>query len=238
MTFDETSRISRILHSVMKPRAFLIIFVGFIVVVTVVSVGMAAAVGAVLGTDTAAKLGQTGQIFEAIAAAFSGLAFVALVVTFLLQLEELRLQRTELENQRQEMSRTQAELHRSAEADIRNLHVELIKLGIQDKSLGDVWPDPAPSTPHEFRRQLWYANLIYQHQRLAMELGSYSDAQVRAMLQLLFRSPLMRAYWEETAEFRGQALIPQTSEWLFARIADEIVGGFDGPSDNGLRLAE
>ncbi len=87
-----------------------------------------------------------------------------------MQFKELQMQRQELALQRHEMSQTQAELHRSAEADLRRLHVELLRMAINDEGLGAVWPDPiARLIRTAVRRQFWYANLIYQHQRLAME---------------------------------------------------------------------
>lgn len=53
------------------------------------------------------KRGQFGDLFGAVNALFSGLAFAGVIVTILLQREELRLQRLEL-------SQTRAELRRSA----------------------------------------------------------------------------------------------------------------------------
>ncbi len=92
----------------------------------------------ILGTSTAEKLGTLGQIVEPVSAAFSGLAFIALVVTFRLQYDELVLQRQELESQRHAMDRTQSELHRSADADIRACHVELMRLSMEDGDLAEV----------------------------------------------------------------------------------------------------
>jgi hypothetical protein len=236
MDTDDGNRTPGVLQRIMTIRMGVLIVLGFTVIVSLVSVGIAEAIKAVLGRS-AVDLGQTGQVFESVAAIFSGLAFVALVVTFLLQLEELRMQRRELENQRQEMSRSQGELHRSAEADIRQLHVELLTMGINDEQLADVWPDPTPDVPFAVRRQLWYANLIYQHQRMAVELSGLSVDQTKAWLRRALRSPIMRQYWATGAEVRQDVLIPGTPEWQFAQLTDEIYNELTDPPDSGLRAA-
>jgi hypothetical protein len=135
------------------------------------------------------------------------------------------------------MSRSQGELHRSAEADIRQLHVELLKMGINDEQLADVWPDPGPEVPFAIRRQFWYANLIYQHQRLAIELSGLSVDQAKVWLRRALRSPIMRQYWAAGAEARREVLVPGTSEWRFAQLTDEIYDEWTDPPDPELRVA-
>jgi hypothetical protein len=239
MTFEENSRTSKLLRSMKSARTVPWVALGFIVGMTLISLGMSGAVEGIFGTSAATTLGQTGQVFESVGAVFSGLAFIALVVTFLLQLEELRLQREELRHQRHEMSRTQAELHRSAEADLRSLHVELLKMAISDEELGKVWPDPdAETVSHSVRRQFWYANLIYQHLRLALELGSYNDESTRAMIRNLFKSPVMRSYWKAGIAVRAATLVPESREWVFAKMADEIYLEMLDPPDQNLRLVD
>ena len=68
----------------------------------------------------------------------SGLAVAALVITFWLQLQELKAQRTELCQQRELLGNAQAALHRSAEADLRALHGNLTKMAIDDEDLAEV----------------------------------------------------------------------------------------------------
>ncbi|HEY3870297.1 MAG TPA: DUF6082 family protein [Actinocrinis sp.] len=239
MTFEEGSRTSRLIQRGMSVRTGPVVILGLIVAMVLVSVGMSALIEAIFGTNRADNLGQTGQLFESVGAVFSGLAFIALVTTFLLQLEELRLQRQELENQRYEMSRTQEELHRSAEADLRTLHMELLKMAINDDELGRVWPDPDPATvPHSTRRQLWYANLVYQHSRLALELGNSGIEPTREMVRNLFRSPIIRDYWQSGAQVRATTLTPGTTEWDFAQMADEIFGEMPDPPERDLRIVD
>lgn len=195
---------------------------------------------AALPSTTWQNWSYVGQAFEAVASVFAAFGFAALVITFLMQFKELQLQRQELALQRHAMSQTQAELHRSAEADLRRLHVELLRMAINDEGLAEVWPDP-DAHPHEVRRQFWYANLVYQHQRLAVELSDLSEDSIALILRRLFRNPIMRAYWKVAAEARSADFMPGTKEWRFAQMTDAICREYDGddePPDRGLRLVE
>jgi len=62
------------------------------------------------------KRGQFGDMFGALNAAFSGLAFCGIIYTIFLQRKELQLQRRELQLQREELVATRGELQRTAAA--------------------------------------------------------------------------------------------------------------------------
>jgi hypothetical protein len=208
--------------------------------IVVFGVAIDLVMSAALPAKTWQNWSNVGQAFEAVAAVFAAFGFAALVITFLMQYKELQLQRQELALQRHAMSQTQAELHRSAEADLRRLHVELLRMAINDEGLAEVWPDP-DLHPHEVRRQFWYANLVYQHQRLAVELGEFSEEAIALILRRLFRNPIMRAYWKVASEARAADFIPGTKEWRFAQMTDAICREYDDnddPPDRGLRLVE
>lgn len=66
--------------------------------------------------DTWEDRGQAGDLFGAVNALFSGLAFSALVITILMQRDELQLQREELRLTRQEMSKQRETLAEQAKA--------------------------------------------------------------------------------------------------------------------------
>ncbi len=66
------------------------------------------------------KRGQFGDLFGAVNALFSGMAFAGVIVTILLQREELRLQRLELRQTREELRRSAA----AQEASERALKVQ------------------------------------------------------------------------------------------------------------------
>ncbi len=62
------------------------------------------------------KRGQFGDLFGAVNALFSGLAFAGVIVTILLQREELRFQRLELRQTREELRRSAAAQEASEKA--------------------------------------------------------------------------------------------------------------------------
>jgi hypothetical protein len=234
MKVDKAGKPAHRVRRALLPSVLIILL--FAVVTTALGVGLAEAVYASLGNAMTTHLSSAGQVFESVAALFSGLAFIALVVTFWLQIQELQLQRLELENQRHEMRATQSELHRSAEADLRALHVELLKMAIYDADLAAVWPAAGTAIGHERRRQHLYANLIYQHLRLALELSDVGEEFIKANLRRIFGSQLMRDFWLATEEARLAALIPETREWEFARMTDEVCRDLASPSGEGSDL--
>jgi hypothetical protein len=173
------------------------------------------------GSDgTWIRWSNIGETFGAINSILSGLALAALVVTFWVQYREFREQHAELAMQRASVHGAQSELFRSAEANLRKLHIELIKLSLDDEDLAAVWP-ANPDTPRRRHRQHLYANLIYQHHLLTLRIGEYQAEQVRSSLRHLFTSRPMRAYWRASAPHRT-ALLPGTQEHEFAQMVDSI----------------
>jgi hypothetical protein len=165
-------------------------------------------------------------IFESVNAAFSGLVFialialVALVVTFRLQYDELRLQRAELRNQHQAVDKSQKALHCSAEADIRALHVQLIKMSMDDEDLADVWPQYQGPVSAVRSKQNKYANLILQHQKMLYELGIFDRDDLISMVRYLFASPLIRSFWEGKMVARRVLNATTSREAEFDEIVD------------------
>jgi hypothetical protein len=66
--------------------------------------------------ETPEKSGLVGDTFGAVNALFSGLAFAGLLITLMMQRDELKLQREELQLQREEMQQMRAEYARTAKA--------------------------------------------------------------------------------------------------------------------------
>src|SRR6185437_8544462 len=89
-------------------------------------------------------------------------------LTLWVQYRELKMQRSELHEQRLTADRSTEALQQSAEADFRARHVELLKMAIDDPALAEVWPPYGDDVTPEQTRQFLYANLILQHQALAM----------------------------------------------------------------------
>jgi len=193
--------------------------VGVVLVVGLVLVALVAQTGS---TDTLNRWSSAGQAFGVLTAVFSGFALAALVITFGLQLQELKAQRIELCQQRELLGDAKAALHRSAEADLRALHANLMKMAMDDNDLADVWPPLQPGLSPRHNRQFLYANLIVQHLWLNVQIGQLSPAEMHNQLRHVFGSPLIRHYWAATQGNRALLLVPGTPEYAFAQAADEI----------------
>ncbi|MDX2702112.1 DUF6082 family protein [Streptomyces sp. PA03-6a] len=171
------------------------------------------------GQDSAAST------FMAANAAFSGLALAAVLVTFGVQQRKARHQRRELSLQRRELSRTHAQLYRSAEADLRTLHVELLKLAIDNPELMIVWAG-FDEVSAEQGREMLYANLVFSHYFLAYRLGTFPLSEIRGQLRVLVQSRKFREYWAFTAAHRA-VLDPTGEERLFGAIIDGAIQEFE-----------
>lgn len=220
MEASENHKAAEIIRRLSTVRFASLFFLAFCVGIALVSVGITAVLALVLGRGLQTQMGSLGQIFESVNAAFSGLGFVALVVTFRLQYEEFRLQRKELENQHNAMERSQGELRRSAECDIREQHVTLLKMAMDDDDLAEVWPDYNAGLSAKARKQYKYANLVIQHQRMLFELGVFDSADAKGMLHYLMTSPVIRSFWEACMVARQVIVNESSSEWLFNQLID------------------
>ena len=176
--------------------------------------------------QTWARMGDVGESFGAISAVLNGLALTALIVTFWLQYQELRIQRAEAREQALVLARSDGELHRTAEAALRGLHLELLKMSIDDPDLAEVWPALASNTSQVRNKQFLYANLIFQYQWTAFRTGDYSESDVMESLRYLFTSPIMREYWE-AARFARSALVVDSPEHQFTQKIDRLCEQYD-----------
>jgi hypothetical protein len=93
-----------------------------------------------------AERGQAGDLYGSINALFSGLAFAGVIVTILLQREELILQRKELIQTREELARSAAAQDESQKALNKTIYAQSFKVAM------DILEDPAVI---EARRRVW-----------------------------------------------------------------------------------
>lgn len=199
--------------------------VAFIGVVVVAGLGLVAVLGPVVQSQTWIVWGNVGQAFGVLASVLSGLALAAVVIVFRAQRQEIANQQTELALQREYLREARAELHRSAEANLRMLHVDLIRLALDDPQLADVWP--ISGVPADRRRQYLYANLIVQHAWLQERVSVYSEEEMRSNLRYLFESPVIREFWRTTMNARDRVLVPETPEFRFAQQANAVCREYD-----------
>jgi hypothetical protein len=217
--------------AVMRAGRVLGLSAGFVAVILLTGVGMVALVTAGGSTETWIRWSNAGQAFGVLTAVLSGLALAALIVTFWLQLQELKAQRIELCQQRELLSNAQTALHRSAEAELRTLHTDLTKMAIDDTDLAEVWPALEAGITPERNRQYLYANLILQHAWLICRVSDYSEAEMRSNLRYLFRSPLFREYFEASQGVREGVLVPGTTEYRFDEVAREVFAESESETD-------
>jgi hypothetical protein len=187
-----------------------------------------AASGMIAGTapdEAWAVRANVGETFGVLNAIFSGLALAAVVVTFWMQFSELRSQRAELALQRDSLVQTQTELHRTAEAQLRQIHLDLVKMSIADPDLASVWPQVVASPARQ--RQYLYANLILQHNWLRLEITTCSQAELESTLRYLFSSPIIREYWIATKEARRRILAGDSFEHRMNVVADEVCSEYE-----------
>jgi hypothetical protein len=190
--------------------------------VLVAGLGLVAMIAPAASPEMWSRWSNAGQAFGVLTAVFSGFALAALVITFLMQLHELKAQRIELCQQRELLAQAQAALHRSSQADIRALHVDLIKLAIADPALAEVWPALQPGLDLDRNRQFLYANLAIQHTWLHLKVLEITEEEARNLLGYLFTSPLIREYWAATQSSRAGFLVAGTAEFGFTRMVDEV----------------
>jgi hypothetical protein len=214
-------------------RILATVCVTVLMLVPLIGVGTVAILAQHGSDNTWTRWSNVGDTFGAINSVLSGLALMAMIVIFWMQQQELREQRSELAAQRESLAQTQAHLLRSANANLRELHFELIKLSIGDPDLAKVWPWDNPAVPQRKRRQYMYANLIYQHMLLSLR-SDYPEDQVRASLKHLFTSPTVREYWRFSSKAR-QSLVPGTEEFELAQMVDQIVREIPNPPDRPSR---
>jgi uncharacterized membrane protein len=177
-------------------------------------VGLAAVLGGRGKPAEWSKWSDVGQTFGVLSSIFSGLALVALVVISQVQFRELQ-------EHRQLMTRSHAELERAAEAGRGRLHLEILRMAIDDPQLAEVWPPFEPGLSPKQNRQYLYANVIYQFQQTWMEIGGRSELEMIDNMRYLFTSPIMRDYWK-AAERARATLVPGTREYDLARKVDDL----------------
>jgi hypothetical protein len=188
---QRTTRLRTLRRRTIAALPWLVAIAGLAAVLVIVGVAVTHTQGDAVDHLWARLTNGTG----ALSAVLSGAVLTALVVTLRLQMKELREQRVELEMQRRAAITSRDELHRNAETYIRELHLDLIKMSLEDPRLAQVWPELKPDVSAERNRQYLYANLILQHLMLGLRLGQTSDSEVDRTLRYLFRSPTVREYW-------------------------------------------
>lgn len=132
-----------------------------------------------LNNNSLARWSEIGQALSPIGVFFSGIAFIGIAVTLLLQ-------RRELQNQRDELAIARDEQVRSSEVVLRQLHTDIIKMAIEDRELLGVWPDVSPGVVETKKDH--YCNLVLNLQKVAYETHTVELPELRGILRYLMAS--------------------------------------------------
>ena len=168
-------------------------------------VGIAAALGLRGSAENWRKWSDVGQTFGALSSIIGVLTLAAVVITAKAQFRELK---------------------RTAAAELRMMHLEILKMSVNDAELAEVWPAFHPNLSPTLNRQYLYANIIYQFHWTSLKLGEATDEQVLASMHYLFTNSIMRGYWAAAREART-SLEPGSLEHAFATRVDEICRNYE-----------
>ncbi|SDG65076.1 hypothetical protein SAMN05421505_106125 [Sinosporangium album] len=170
---------------------------------------------------TLEQRGSIGESFGAVSALFSALTLFGMIVTLAIQRKDLAGQREELAYQREELQHTRQELKKAADAGIRALHVEILKLSIEHPHLTPVWPRWPDATIEE-EQQYLYANLIVAHQEMLYEQGVFGRDDVEAVFRHLFESEIIYRFWTHARKTRAKVTPKETSTWSFFETVESV----------------
>lgn len=131
--------------------------------------------------------GQFGDMFGAVNALFSGLAFAGVVYAIFLQQQSIEAQRQDTK--------------KATGASRRQLHIELQRLAIDDPELQAVWGYGEIGT-HRLRKQHAYVNLVLSHWENDFINGDLSEDKLKVVVGRYIGEPHFNAFWSRTREFR------------------------------------
>ncbi|MDN3025674.1 DUF6082 family protein [Streptomyces sp. S.PB5] len=120
------------------------------------------------------RIGNIAQAYGAVSALLSGLAVVGVAASLVLQAREAKAARAQ---------------------NGRALHMELMKLAMENPEYLDCWGGPDSSRTVLLRRQHLYVNLVLSHWEVSYELGNITDHWVAATADELFAGEVGRSFW-------------------------------------------
>jgi hypothetical protein len=169
--------------------------------VVAAGVGIVALVGRSGDDSSWRRWSDVGQAFGVVNSVVAALAVAALVITSMAQSRSQRDQQTEV--------------------SVRQLHVMLTRMAIDNPHLAEVWPRTTMEDPVA-QSQYMYANLLLQHAWLQYTTGLATREEMISNFRYLFASPKVRAFWGKTANSRRSIYVEDTIEASMAAVADEI----------------
>ncbi|MEV6850261.1 DUF6082 family protein [Actinoplanes sp. NPDC051411] len=170
-------------------------------------IAMVAALGRQGDAATWARWGNVGQTFEAANSVVSAFAIGGILISWAFQAWQMQF--------------AQLALQRSVDAEVRDQHVTLMHMAINDPDLAAVWPNDG-GKDQATQRQYFYANLLVQHVWLQHTTGIATHDEMVNNLKYLFASPIVRAFWRDTANSRHNIYVEGTAEQDLDAVATAI----------------
>lgn len=149
---------------------------------------------------------NVGQAIGGAASLFSGLALVGLVATLWLQNKQIALQNDQVQV-------ALADQKRGNEVALRQMHMQIIEMAINDPELGRVWPDISPGDPES--RIDHYCNLVLYLQKVAFDVGTIDLAELRGALTYLMQSDSIYSFWTRSRIARLDIVVGDEEEEFF-----------------------
>jgi hypothetical protein len=162
-----------------RPHSRLMVVI-LVLVLAMLSLGLILVTPVALGLfpdDDSARwerLSFIGQTYGAGSAILSVIALGGVAVSLLLQSREARAAR---------------------EQALRALHVDLIKLALDDPLYLGCWGPFSGSTNVDDRRRHMYTNLIVSHWQMMWEIGGLNERHLRLLARELFAGEVGRRFW-------------------------------------------
>jgi hypothetical protein len=145
------------------------------------------------------RLGNIGQTYGAASALLAVAALIGVVASLMIQSREAKAAR---------------------EQALRVLHIDLLKMALDDDIYLRCWGPYSSKSDDTSRRQHIYANLIVSHWQMMYEVGSLPDDQLRAMANNFFLGPVGPTYWRDVREVRLRTTHGRRS-LRFMRVLDQ-----------------
>ncbi|MFG2799450.1 DUF6082 family protein [Streptomyces pseudovenezuelae] len=182
---------------------------------------------------------NAGQAYGSAAAATSVVVLLYIARTFRHQNDEARMHREVLEKQTAELcmqrESTQDQhktVQRSAEAAVRARHIKLLEMAMNDPDLMECWPNYRTGSSNTRRKQYMYCNLIISHLSMCYELDYLTDGEIEENLQHIFKSELIREFWQSSRAPRSHTAPYGGRMRKFYEIADNAYSR--STSDDGV----
>lgn len=166
------------------------------VILGAIIVWVVTCVGIIYYFGRPSSAGEFGDLFGAVNALFSGLAFACVIYAIFLQ-------RSELELQREELKLTRKELTKTSDTGLRMFHFELMRMSMADPELHEVWNFHELRTPKE-AKQHTYVSVILNYWSLLFGNRLITEDQFRPVAESYMKAPVFRAFWSRNRDYRRQ----------------------------------